>query len=617
MKKAIGIIFIVCLLPILFSIQQAIASEWNESRLMKDKVEKSIDLSEPSVAIPVSMTDRNGRLFAEQYIEWRNPLPLDEIPDFVQNVFLLSEDKEFYDHLGYDVGAIFRAFAINSASEDRQQGASTITQQVVRMRFLSNEKTYERKFKELLYAATMEKQLSKEQILEIYLNEMYFGNQVYGIGAAATFYFSRPLDQLEPAEMAFLAAIPNNPSRYDPIRHFDNTKKRQELLLSVLVKNGAIPATEAESYKQEPIFLKVKEKVDRYVMYSSYVLAELEDLIGHKEGFESKIRHAENKEQQKMQSDALKRRTAEVIAGGIQIDTALDPNKQKRDEAALSSLLSVKDLQAGAAVIDNASREVVSIYGGKGYRKADFNRAYQAVRQPGSAMKPLLVYAPYLESGPFKENTPIDGSNLCIGNYCPKNIRGYSYGTTTLMEAFRHSHNTTAVRVFREIGIENAFTYLQPFHFDHVTKEDHVYPAALGGFNQGVTPLELASAYTSFIDGKYSAPHAIRDVRDRNGEVLYSWGVKREEVWSFSTTSIMRNLMEDVVLNGTGRGITYRTGYTGAKTGTTDKYKDIWVAGLNDNYTAAVWIGYDKPSSVQRLSDAKIHLKLFNELLKD
>ena len=605
------------MLPILFGIQQAIASEWNESRLLKNKVEKSIDLSEPSIVIPVSMTDRNGRLFAEQYIEWRNPLTLVEIPDFVQDLFLLSEDKEFYDHLGYDVGAIFRAFAINTASEDRQQGASTITQQVVRMRFLSNEKTYERKFKELLYAATMEKQLTKEQILEIYLNEMYFGNQVYGIGAAATYYFSRPLDQLEPAEMAFLAAIPNNPSRYDPIRHFESTKKRQELLLSILAKNRAIPATEAEIYQQEPITLNVKEKTDNYVMYSSYVLAELEDLISQKEGFDVKIRHAESKEQRKIQLDALKRRTAEVVAGGIQIETALDPNKQKRDEAALSSLLTVKDLQAGAAVIDNASREVVSVYGGKGYRKADFNRAYQAVRQPGSAMKPLLVYAPYLESGPFKESTPIDSSNLCIGSYCPKNIRAYSYGTTTLMEAFRHSHNTTAVRVFREVGIENAFAYLQPFHFDHVTKEDYVYPAALGGFSHGVTPLELASAYTSFIDGKYSSPRAIRNVKDRNGEVLYSWDVKREVVWSLSTTSIIRNLMEDVVLNGTGRGITYRTGYTGAKTGTTDKYRDLWVAGMNDKYTTAVWIGYDKPSSVQRLSDTKIHLKLFNELLRD
>ncbi|MBD7985616.1 penicillin-binding protein [Sporosarcina sp. Sa2YVA2] len=612
-----GIIFIFCMLPVLFGIQQAIATEWHESRQLKSRVEQSIDLSEPFVNIPVSMTDRNGRLFAEQYIEWRNPLPLEDIPDFVQSVFLLSEDKEFFDHVGYDVGAIFRAFAVNTASDDMQQGASTITQQVVRMRFLTTEKTYERKFKELLYAIAMEKQLSKERILEIYMNEMYFGNQVYGIGGAATYYFSRPLHDLTQAEMAFLAAIPNNPSKYDPIRHYDSTKKRQELLLTVLAKNEAITETEAELLAQEPIRMNVKEKKDTYAMYSSYVLKELEQLISHTEGFAAKIASANSSEQRQLQMEALKRRTAEVVAGGIHIETALDPKKQRHDETSLSSLLTVKNLQAGAAVIDNETREIVSVYGGKGYRKADFNRSYQAIRQPGSAMKPLLVYAPYLESGPFKESTPVDSSNVCIGNYCPKNINGYSYGTTTLMEAFRHSYNTTAVRVFRQVGIEEAFSHLEPFHFSQITSDDHVYPAALGGLNRGVTPLELASAFTSFIDGSYSTPHAIRQVKDRNGKTVYKWESIREEVWTPSTTAIIRNLMEDVVLNGTGRGITYRTSYTGAKTGTTDQYKDLWVAGMNDNYTTAVWVGYDKPASIQRLSETKIHLRLFNELLKD
>ena len=180
------------------------------------------------------MTDRNGRIFAEEYVEWRHPLPLDSIPEFMQQLFLVSEDQGFFEHKGYDVAAIVRAFAVNARSDDMSQGGSTITQQLVRMRFLTTEKTYERKFKELLYAAELEKQSTKEEILEMYLNEMFFGNQVYGIGAAATYYFDRPLDKLNPAEMAFIAAIPNNPSRYDPLRDFEQTKKRQERLLSVL-----------------------------------------------------------------------------------------------------------------------------------------------------------------------------------------------------------------------------------------------------------------------------------------------------------------------------------------------------------------------------------------------
>ncbi len=603
------------MIPLLFVIQQAVAKEWSEAQVLKKTIGETIELTEPSINIPISMTDRNGKVFAEEYIEWRQPLPLEAIPVFLQQLFLTSEDQGFYEHRGYDVAAIARAFAVNAMSDDMSQGASTITQQVVRMRFLTTEKTYERKFKELLYAAELEKQSTKSDIFEMYLNEMFFGNQVYGIGAAATYYFNRPLDELSPAEMAFIAAIPNNPSKYDPLRHFDQTKKRQELLLSVLSVNGLITEQESEMWKQEEITLDVKAKANEYNMYSSYVLAELEELIGYSEGFTAAIEAATTRSERQTLVETLKKRTAEVIAGGIQIETALDPAKQKHDETSLTSLLKTKDLQAAAVIIDHTKKEIVSIYGGKDFRKGDFNRAYQAVRQPGSAIKPLLVYAPYLEGGPYKESTPIDSSNICIGSYCPTNIGGYTYGMTTVKEAFRHSHNTAAVRLFRKVGIKEAFDHLKVFRFKYISDEDFTYPAALGGFHRGVTPLELASAYSSFVDGMYAAPHAIRAVKDRDGNTLYEWKEEPVKVWSATTVSTIRNLLEDVVLNGTGKGIRYTTSYTGAKTGTTDHYKDLWVAGMNDQYTTAVWIGYDKPASIQRLSNQKLHLRIFNELL--
>ncbi|WP_432363805.1 transglycosylase domain-containing protein [Sporosarcina sp. UB5] len=615
LKKITSFLVTLMMIPLFFVIQQAVANEWSKAQLLKESIGETIELTEPSVSIPISMTDRNGTIFAEEYVEWRHPLPLESIPDFVQQLFLVSEDQGFFDHKGYDVAAIVRAFAVNAISDDMSQGGSTITQQVVRMRFLTTEKTYERKFKELLYAAELEKQTTKDDIFEMYLNEMFFGNQVYGIGAAATYYFNRPLDELNPAEMAFVAAIPNNPSKYDPLRHFDATKKRQELLLTVLAVNGVISEEEAQMWKQEKIMLNVKLKANEFNMYSSYVLVELEELIGQSEGFTAAIEAATTLTERRTHVEALKKRTAHVIAGGIQIETALDPAKQKHDETSLNSLLKTKDLQAGAAVIDNATKEIVSIYGGKGYRKADFNRAYQAVRQPGSAIKPLLVYAPYFESGPYKESTQIDSSNICIGSYCPKNIGGYSYGMTTVKQAFRYSHNTAAVRLFRTVGIEEAFDYLKVFRFNNITDADFTYPAALGGFHRGVTPLELASAYSSFTDGTYSRPHAIRAVKDREGNTLYEWNVEPVKAWSATTVSTIRNLMEDVVVNGTGKGIRYTTSYTGAKTGTTDHYKDLWVAGMNDRYTTAVWIGYDKPASIQRLSNQKLHLRAFNELL--
>ncbi len=233
----------------------------------------------------------------------------------------------------------------------------------------------------------------------MYLNEMYFGHQVYGIGAAATYYFSKPLNELNEAELAFIAAIPNNPSLYDPLKNFDQTKKRQERLLSVLVKSGSLNARDADAYKSMPITLKIKEKSNNHPAYSTYVLNELSQLIAETEGWTEKLEQAEDTDEKKAIEVQFKRRTDEVMAKGLIIETALDPYKQQcDDERALATLLKPEGLQAGAAVIDNGSREIVSLYGGKDYQKANFHRAFQAVRQPGSAIKPILVYAPFFET---------------------------------------------------------------------------------------------------------------------------------------------------------------------------------------------------------------------------
>lgn len=617
LKQVIGIVIILVFIPILLVVQDAISVELVSANSFNNQIGDSIELSSPTVHVPVAMTDRNGVVFAEEYVEWREPLPLASIPLFVQQLFLESEDTGFFEHRGYDVAAIVRAFAVNTATDDVRQGASTITQQVVRMRFLSTEKTYERKLTELFYAAELEKQSTKDEIFEMYLNEMYFGNQVYGIGAAATYYFSQSINELNEAQLAFIAAIPNNPSLYDPLVHFDQTKKRQERLLSLLAKNGVITAEEADTYKNMTIELQLKQKENNFPTYSTYVLSELSELIATAEGFTAMIEDAEDESERIALEAKVKQRTAEVLASGLIIETALDPNKQQQDEQAVSALLTPEGLQAGAAVIDNDTREIVSLFGGKDYKKADFHRAFQAIRQPGSAIKPILVYAPLLESGSYTANSLVNSGNICIGSYCPTNIGGYVYGTVTVKEAFRQSHNTAAVRLFRSVGIENAFRFIEPFKFKSVTPQDMNYAAALGGFSKGMTPLELAGAYSGFIDGTYIPAHAIRAVKDKKGNVLYEWPDEKTVVWSPTTVSTMRSLLADVVLNGTGRGIPYTTAYTGAKTGTTDHYKDLWVGGLNDNYTTAVWVGYDRPQPMEQFSNQKIHLSIFAALLQD
>lgn len=616
MRQSIGFILIMIILPTLIFLYAQIGSEIQDVSKLKRVVASSIQLTEPSFSSPVTMVDQNGHTFSEAYIEWRQPLPIQEIPLLAQELFILSEDTDFHQHIGYDLSAIVRAIVANSSTQDTDQGGSTITQQLVRMRYLTEEKTYERKVTELLYAYELEQLSSKEKILEMYLNEMYFSNQVYGIGAAATYYFQKNLAECSVAEMAFLAAIPNNPSLYNPLKNFDNTKKRQELLIDILVKNESITLEQAQEFKAEEIILQTKQKVQQYPAYSTYVIEELYRLIASKEGFSKRLEEATTSSERDLISLELKNKVEEVLSLGVTIETSLDPRKQQSIDLQFNRQLKDTDIQAAGVVIDNKTRELVSLYGGKNYKKFDFNRAYQAIRQPGSAIKPLLVYAPFFETTLHTPETIVDARKYCVGTYCPQNYDGAVYEDVTLQQAFRFSYNTSAVRLFESIGIEKAFHYLDPFQFTEITEKDWNLPAAIGGLNNGVTPLQLADAYTSFIDGQYQPVHAIRFVKEKSGEVIYSWDSEKQEVWKPNTVEYLRLLMKDVVDNGTGKGISGTSQYIGAKTGTTNNYHDLWLAGLTKEYTATVWIGYDQPKTMKSIKDANIHHSLFSELIK-
>ena len=617
MRQGTGFIIILLCFPLLWILYSFIHTEVLSAASFNDDLEHSIQLSNPTITSPVVLLDKQGEIFSEDYVEWREPIELETIPLFVQELFIQSEDVEFYNHIGFNFTAIFRAVFANASSQEREQGASTITQQLVRLRYLSTEKTYERKLTELLYAHEMEKQTTKEEILTNYLNEIYFSNQVYGIGAAATFYFGRPIEELKESELAFISAIPNNPTIYNPLTNFEATKKRQELLIDVMVKNGRLTAENGEKIKKESIVLSTKLKKQLYPAYSTFVLHELENLIAHNEGFKERIANSQNEQQKQFLESELKTRVNEVIAGGITISTALDQSKQDYDERYINSLLSkTPELQAASVVINNESREIVSVYGGKDYKKMDFHRAYQAVRQPGSAFKPLLVYAPLFETTTYTPANSINAGKLCIGTYCPQNYGGTVYGNVTIQDAFRLSHNTPAVRLLDKVGIENAFARLSPFQFEYIQKEDYTYSAALGGLTHGVTIAEMADAYTSFINGTYKPVHSIRKVEDKQGNVLYRWDEDFQEAWSYKTAQTMRGLLQQVVTNGTGKGIHINSSYVGAKTGTTNEYYDYWLAGLTDTYTSAVWIGYDKPKNMKSIESNKIHHRIFNQIMK-
>lgn len=618
LRKVVGSLIIFCCLPLLFFLFEKISTELQTAKAFDKQFTANIQLDAPKALVPTILKDRNRKVFSEEYTEWRKPLRLADIPEFVQQLFIYSEDEDFYQHIGFDLTAIARAFMANNASGESSQGGSTITQQLVRMRYLSSEKTYERKMLEIFYAYELERKTTKDEILNMYLNEMYFSNGAYGINGAATYYFNKPVAQLSKAQMAFLAAIPNNPSLYDPLRHFKYTKKRQERLLDKLVEKSVLSKNEADKLKKEKIVIKLKKKKQLYPAYSTYVMNELRSLIASKEGYTRQLQSVKTSQQRKAINTKLTKRVANLLNEGLTIETALSPTKQATDTSNIDHILANRgNLQASAVVIDNEKREIISIYAGKGYKKYDYNRSFQGTRQPGSSFKPLIDYAPYFEETKATPFTYVSGAPFCKGNYCPQNYGGQILGNVTIQQGFRNSYNTVAMRLFDSIGINKAFSYLKPFQFDSLTKQDRTYAAAIGGLTHGVTTAELADAYTSFIDGDYLPTHTIRRVKDSSGNTLYKWGKRSQQVWTPNTVSHIRFLMSDVVKNGTGVGIHVNAPYVGAKTGTTNDYRDYWLAGLTNRYTSAVWIGFDRPQNMQGLENEKIHHRIFSSIMND
>lgn len=616
MRSRIGFLFIIATIPALLAVSTLLLNELRFAEAQQQSIEEKIVMPEVTTPLPVLLTDRDGQVFSEEYVNFNEPYRLDDIPYFMQQLFLRNEDEEFYNHIGFDVSAITRAFVTNSQSDDIQQGGSTITQQLVRMRYLTTEKSYERKITELFYAYELEKRHDKDTILEMYLNEMYFSNLVYGVGAAAKYYFQKDLPQLSQAEMAFIAAIPNNPTLYNPLKNFDATKKRQELLIDGLVRTDLLTEQEATALKAETIELNVKQKTQKHPMYTTYVMQELEWLVAEQEGYAKQLDAATDDATREVIQAQLKARVKTLMESGITIHTALDQQRHAQDVQKMDHVLApYGDLQSAGTVIDNANREIVSLYAGHDYAKYDFNRAYQAVRQPGSALKPLAVYAPYIEQSGVYANKIIDASPICIGGFCPENYGGYTYGKTSMQTAFRWSYNTAALRLFYMTGIDTVFSYLERFDFKSLVEEDRNYATSLGGLTYGVTPLELADAYASFSDGSYVQAHAIRSVKNKHGETLYEWPQTREQIWSAHTTKQIRTMLQDVAINGTGEGVYSTDGYVGVKTGTTNRYNDFWLAGLSNHYTATVWLGYDTPTNMARLEKRKIHHQLFNILV--
>lgn len=600
MRKTIG--FIIVFILMLIACVQLFQSKNAHDTLQQ--ISNAYQNSEFSLAAPQLkqtsyILDKKGRILSE-FSQGENRIALDseEIPQIVKDLFVYTEDRNFYSHKGIDYIGTARAFFTNLANKNILQGGSTITQQLARGLYLSNIKTYERKIQEIYLSIELEKKLSKEQILTLYINQIFFGNGAYGIEAASQQYFNRSVKNLSLAQTAFICAIPNNPTLYDPYTHMEHTKERQERMLKQLLDYHIIDQNTYKNACEEKIVLKNRERIEKNAAYASFVHYELQELVASQMEFDKDLTKEEKE-------TLVVKEVEKLLTQGIKIYTAYDENAQQVAETAFHNELDSLNVQGAVVIINHQNYTIPAIIGGKNVGKFEFNRAYQGERQPGSAIKPLLVYAPYLETFQATPYDTVDANNVCFGEYCPKNYGGGEYGIVTLKTAMTYSYNTPAVRLLNETGIDTAFSYLEPFQWTHITQDDRYLSAALGAVN--VTPLEITNAYTTFShNGYYKPAHAIRKVTDADGNLLFKWSEQATRVWSMRTNDYMNEMLQNVVKNGTARQAAgLQIDNIGGKTGTTNDVKDLWMVGKGGKYTIGVWVGYDQPASMEGYINAR------------
>ncbi len=611
-----GYIITASLLMVVYLFADDVLTDLQKVETPTDMIEnevpiESIDLTESS-----TVHAQDGTKIATLHgTEHRIYIPYEQMPISVLHAFVAAEDNHFFEHTGIDGSAIIRAMIVNARSETPQQGGSTITQQLARNLFLSHAKTYKRKLNEAFFSYQLENQLSKEEIFELYSNAIYFGNGVYGIETASQYYFGKTVRKLSLGEIALLCGIPNSPNHYDPTQHLEAAISRQHYVLQKMKENRFITEEEWQQAKKEKITLQVTKPEYLYPDYTSYVLHELNQLIRNAEHFEEKIQQAETDEEKKKLEDELDEFVYNLVyEQGIKIETHLDTTVQQQAQKGLNTLPG--SVEGAFVVLDHQNYEIAGLVGGKNMKANEFNRAYQAYRQPGSTIKPLLAFAPFLDVTSTPLNIPINASPICKEDYCPKNYGNAVYDNVSIREAIGKSINTAAVRLTDRIDVHKAFNYLNPFDFREVYESDQKLSSVLGGFTRGVSPLEMTNAYTTFSNGgNYQPSRAIKRVLTPQGKLLYAWEDKPKEVWSESTNDKMRTLLKYVMTNGTGRKAYFPGSYIGGKTGTTNDFKDLWFVGITDRFTAGIWVGKDTPAPIRTVQSQAQHLTIWKQIM--
>lgn len=567
--------------------------------------------------------DANGKKVGSVNAGSYKYVSINDISPYIYDGYIAVEDKRFKTHGGVDLVATMRAgVSLLKHNMEITQGGSTITQQVIKNNLLTQNKSYTRKIAEILLAPTIESKFTKAQIMEFYCNSNYYGNKCYGVGAASRYYFGKKCADLEPQEAAMLIGLSNSPASYNPVLHPQAALKKRNRVLKTMCNDGVITPKEYKAAVKKKLNIKQlsEEGSSNETYVISYAIHCSAISLMEKEDFKFKYVFDSKEDYQKYNktySKAYNEKIESIRSGGYKIYTSINMKKQKKLQKSVDEGLAFnkeKDndsgkyaLQGAAVCVNNETGYVEAVVGGRG-KNDQYNRAYLAARQSGSAIKPLIDYTPGFESGMYSPSTIVNDNKFANG---PSNAGGAYYGSVHIREAVARSLNTVAWQVLDNISVKYGLSFLDKLHFHNISYIDNDNMAlSLGGFTEGVRVVDMAKGFSTLANnGSFSDRTCVKKIEHVSDGVVYKNNNEKTQVYSEDAAWMMTDVLKGVFNEsyGTGRKLKLENGQICAgKTGTTNSSKDVWFCGYTKYYTTVVWAGYDTPRAMPGASGASI-----------
>jgi penicillin-binding protein 1A len=548
--------------------------------------------------LAVTFLDRYGNEVGSRGIRHNDAIPLDEFPDHLIKATLATEDRRFYEHFGIDIPGLFRAMLTNARAGGVVQGGSSISQQLAKNLFLSNERTIERKVKEAFLALWLEVRLPKNEILKLYLDRAYLGGGTFGVDAAAQYYFNKSARDVNLSESAMLAGLFKAPSRFAPHINLPAARARANVVLDNLVESGFMTEGQVFGARRNPAYAVDRRDERSPNYYLDWAFDEMKKLV-----------------------DTLPKSVHErVFVVRLALDVDLQKNAEKAVEGSLRQYGREYKAKQGAAVLMDIDGAVRAMVGGRDYSESQFNRATDAMRQPGSSFKPY-VYATALMNG-FKTTSIVVDSPVCIGNWCPKNYGGGFSGSMTLTQALTRSINVIPVKL--SIALGNGNPKVGRMKIKDTARKAGLRtplpdtPSMPIGADE-VTVLDHTAGYTMFPNlGKAMAAHAVLEVRSGAGELIWRWdrdGKKPVQVITPQVAMDMNMMMSKVVEEGTARRAIIEGVKAAGKTGTTNAHRDAWFVGFTGNFICGVWFGNDDYTTMHQMTGGSLPAMTWKEIV--